>query len=264
MNNPHDPNQQGGYGQQPDPNQQPGYGQQPPPQQPGYGQGGYPPPPQQPGYGQGGYPQQPQQPQQPGYGQQPAYGQQGGYGQQPDPNQQGGYPPQGYGQQPGYPQQPGGYGGYPPQQYPQPNYGGPQLASWGVRFGAFLIDNLIIFIPMTVITFALLGSAMTDPSSLSSGKAALIDLLRLVLGVGATVGFGYLDATKGTPGKRMLGLRVLREDNGQPVSVGLGIGRKFLGFVNVITCCIGGLWPLWDEKRQALHDKIVKTVVVKG
>ena len=24
------------------------------------------------------------------------------------------------------------------------------------------------------------------------------------------------------------------------------------------------LWPLWDQKRQALHDKVAKTAVVEG
>ena len=24
------------------------------------------------------------------------------------------------------------------------------------------------------------------------------------------------------------------------------------------------LWPLWDDKRQALHDKVAKTQVVEG
>jgi uncharacterized RDD family membrane protein YckC len=27
---------------------------------------------------------------------------------------------------------------------------------------------------------------------------------------------------------------------------------------------LDGLWPLWDDKRQALHDKVAKTQVVEG
>jgi uncharacterized RDD family membrane protein YckC len=27
---------------------------------------------------------------------------------------------------------------------------------------------------------------------------------------------------------------------------------------------LDGLWPLWDDKRQALHDKVASTQVVEG
>ncbi len=33
-------------------------------------------------------------------------------------------------------------------------------------------------------------------------------------------------------------------------------------FVDFITCFIGYLFPLWDDKRQTLADKIMRTVVV--
>jgi len=26
---------------------------------------------------------------------------------------------------------------------------------------------------------------------------------------------------------------------------------------------LDGLWPLWDKKRQTLHDKVVRTVVLR-
>ncbi|MGA4506453.1 LppU/SCO3897 family protein [Propionibacteriaceae bacterium G1746] len=101
-NPPYNPNQPGGYGQDP-------YGQQP--QQGGYGQQ-----PQQGGYGQDPYGQQSPQG---GYGQQP----QQGYGQQP---QQGGYGQQNYGQPPAG----GGYGGgYTPQQEPPKKNNTPLIAA---------------------------------------------------------------------------------------------------------------------------------------
>jgi uncharacterized RDD family membrane protein YckC len=35
---------------------------------------------------------------------------------------------------------------------------------------------------------------------------------------------------------------------------------RFLG----ILALVDYLWPLWDAKRQTVHDKIVRTVVLKG
>ena len=52
-------------------------------------------------------------------------------------------------------------------------------------------------------------------------------------------------------------------------SVALGSGRlapDFEYLLTAITCGIGGLidvaWILWDPRKQALHDKVAKTLVV--
>ena len=75
-----------------------------------------------------------------------------------------------------------------------------------------------------------------------------------------------------TPGKQLLGIRVIRVD-GTASDWGLTIVRELvikfglfevirdlvtLGFASIIDL----LWAFWDKDRQTLHDKIVKTVVV--
>jgi uncharacterized RDD family membrane protein YckC len=40
--------------------------------------------------------------------------------------------------------------------------------------------------------------------------------------------------------------------------------RDLCHFVDAIICYVGFLFPLWDDKRQTLADKIVSTVVVKN
>lgn len=74
-----------------------------------------------------------------------------------------------------------------------------------------------------------------------------------------------------TLGKMATGIRIVRE-SGQPVDVGFTLFRQTL----VIYCLFSGLaifllfiptilnylWPLWDDRNQALHDKIVKSRVV--
>ena len=62
------------------------------------------------------------------------------------------------------------------------------------------------------------------------------------------------------PGK----LTVLDALKRQAITVGCNI----LGLVPVVSLVTGllpildGLWPLWDSKRQALHDKLAGTNVV--
>ncbi len=76
-----------------------------------------------------------------------------------------------------------------------------------------------------------------------------------------------------TLGKQIIKTRVVRED-GQPVSVGFAILREFVVrfllfalaglFIFYLPLLLDVLWPLWDERNQTLHDKIVSTYVVKA
>lgn len=65
-----------------------------------------------------------------------------------------------------------------------------------------------------------------------------------------------------TPGKRLLGMRVLRLD-GKPIGWWASFER-FGGYAaSVLTGLLGFAQMLWDRNRQALHDKISETVVVR-
>jgi uncharacterized RDD family membrane protein YckC len=303
---PPPPAQQSGqqeYGQQEYGQQgyaQPGYGQQPAgeqqvpqPGQQGYGQQPY----GQPGYDQQSYgQQQPPQPSgQQGYGQQgyaqPGYGQQPGYAQQPY-GQQPGYGQQGYGQ-PGYGQP--GYG--PAGQYPQtayqqnpyaqapwapPGYGAQtaNLASWGIRAGALLLDGLfacLVSLPGVIVLIAALASADTETDAagtttitdVNGGLLALGIVLLLLAVVFQFWNYGWRNGSKGCSlGKQVVGIRLVSIATRQAPGGWVGLGRFLVR--NLLGALTGGiytiltyLWPLWDEKKQTLDDKIFSTLVVR-
>lgn len=284
MTNPSDPN--GPYGPQP------GYGAPPPGPQPGFGAPppgyggpppGYGPPPA--GYGApGGAPA-------PGYGAPPP-----GYGA-PAPGY--GAPPPGYGTPPpGYgAPAPGSVAGQPPVGTPPPGagypppgpgYGPPQpgfgpsaYASWGLRVGGYLIDALIAGVPFAIfyILAMTVGTESVDcsfdESSYSSYSSYTCDgggmsavgvimmLLAIVLGLAATLYLAYMEGTTGqTPGKKVVGIRLIREADGQVLGFGMAFVRKLCHILDGAACYIGFLWPLWDDKRQTFADKIISTVVV--
>ncbi|HEX7050626.1 MAG TPA: RDD family protein [Longimicrobiales bacterium] len=65
-----------------------------------------------------------------------------------------------------------------------------------------------------------------------------------------------------TPGKRLLGIRVIRLD-GKPIGWWFAFER-FGGYgAAVSTGLLGFLQILWDRNRQGIHDKIAGTVVVR-
>ncbi|MCW2600119.1 MAG: hypothetical protein JWM02_1948 [Frankiales bacterium] len=162
-------------------------------------------------------------------------------------------PPPGYGAPPpGYGATPPGYG-EPPPGYGQPTGSpysvGPELAGWGARAQSALIDW---FGPSLVASVAAQGSR---------GLGTLLYLAAIAWAIYNRV----LEGQSGqSTGKKIAGTRLLREQDGQPVGVGLAIGRYFVHILDALPCYLGFLWPLWDAKKQTFADKILKTVVVKA
>ena len=79
-----------------------------------------------------------------------------------------------------------------------------------------------------------------------------------------------------TPGKLLIGLRVrLREQarpdaaRHRPAALGRPVRRRhprlvpYVGSITGLYSLLDYLWPLWDDKKQAIHDKIAKTNVVR-
>ena len=174
------------------------------------------------------------------------------------------YPQQAYGQQ----QQPG-YGNYPPP--PSPQYGNaqygvgqppgmPPYASWGQRAGAWLIDNLV----------AAIGISLTEAAYYDWGNGARTAAWVIALiGVVWSVYNAYLAGQTGqSTGKRTVGIRLARYADGQVVGPAFALLRLFMNVVFWAVCFIPGLlnylWPLWDQKSQTWSDKIATSVVVRA
>ena len=64
-----------------------------------------------------------------------------------------------------------------------------------------------------------------------------------------------------TPGKKILGIVVVRED-GQPMSLKVSFVR-FIGLnISLSALGLGFIWAAFDEKGQTWHDKMAKTQAV--
>lgn len=141
---------------------------------------------------------------------------------------------------------------------PQATGGAGNLASFGQRAIAVIFDMLItigVFIPVIIVV--LIGFALSN----------ILGVLLAVVGYAAAFVFGlYLywlqGEVGGTPAKRLLGLKVVKEDTGQPTGGGMGIVRQIAHMLDSFLCYIGYLFPLWDAKRQTFADKIIGTVVL--
>jgi uncharacterized RDD family membrane protein YckC len=164
---------------------------------------------------------------------------------------------------------------------PAPAASSSSYASWGARLGAFLIDSLIVgLVPAILITIGYVQlfshavhglqacqdqGATTCPAAVQFGPGtALLIYGGALLGFAGSLWLAYREGKTGcTPGKKTLGIKLVRESTGQPVGFGLAFGRRLLHVVDGLPCYIGYLWPIWDAKRQTLADKIVSTIVIK-
>jgi uncharacterized RDD family membrane protein YckC len=135
-------------------------------------------------------------------------------------------------------------------------------ASWGQRFGAWLLDSIIvlgsIWGPSTAVAFAVEDAA--------SGI-----LLFFVLAVLSPLYYAFLHAGKRgqTLGKRALGIAVRNHKTLGRISLGRSLARAYLVAIlwamswSIIPLILDSLWPLWDAKRQTWHDKVAASVVVR-
>ena len=64
-----------------------------------------------------------------------------------------------------------------------------------------------------------------------------------------------------TPGKALLGLRIVRKD-GRPLSVGRALLRYLGYWVSAIPLFLGFIWILFDHQHEGWHDKLANTHVV--
>lgn len=139
----------------------------------------------------------------------------------------------------------------------QPGVG--RLASPGKRLGAFVIDMILGFATYLVV-FVIIGAGVSSGSDEGAGAGVMVGLgffSAAVVVFLVFLGFGT------SPGKRLLGMRVVKED-GRTARFWRMLGRDLVRCVLLLpaTLFLGYLWILWDRDKQGWHDKLFSTFVV--
>jgi len=144
-----------------------------------------------------------------------------------------------------------------------------QYAGFWIRFLAKFIDGLILFIPLMAFNAALafripemdfLGNYSGDITTGAAAGLALVYLLQVALPLGYSTFF--IGRYAATPGKLMLGLRVIQPGGGR-VSYSRALGRSLAELLSRITLYIGYIMAGFDNEKRALHDHIAGTRVIK-
>lgn len=142
-----------------------------------------------------------------------------------------------------------------------------QLAGWWRRVGATLTDELILFMPIYFV--ALLGGA------LGGNLGAFI--------VGAALQGFYMVSLLSSPrgqtlGNRIAASRVRDALTGQSITRqqalrrwgfiaaygALSLGGTSMSYLTLMVALFDVLLPLFDPRKQTLHDRFAGTIVVKA
>jgi uncharacterized RDD family membrane protein YckC len=139
-----------------------------------------------------------------------------------------------------------------------------RYAGLGRRLAAALIDAALLLPLLAGLLYAVYGRAYfdwlvqrRDPLALYGTADALITQ---VLPAALVVGFWV--KLQGTPGKLLLGCRVVNAVGGGPLSLRQALLRCLGYLVSTLPLLLGFVWIAFDRRRQGLHDKLASSLVI--
>ena len=127
------------------------------------------------------------------------------------------------------------------------------------RVGASLIDTVLLLIILLPLIHVVYGPTYWASESFIQGPFDF--LISYVLPAIAVIAFWI--ARQATPGKMVIGAKIVDAKTGRPASTGQLVGRYLGYYVSSIPLFLGVFWVAFDEKKQGWHDKLAGTVVVR-
>jgi uncharacterized RDD family membrane protein YckC len=146
---------------------------------------------------------------------------------------------------------------------------GVEFGDFGPRLVAYIIDGLIVF---AVVVLAMLAwvTLWLVSGGLDSGEIGLasglgLGLVALFVTALTLAYFPWFWARRGaTPGMKAMGLKVVRDADGGPISGGQAVLRLVGYWISGAVFYLGYIWILVDKRRRGWHDLIAGTVVIKA
>ncbi len=136
----------------------------------------------------------------------------------------------------------------------------PEYVGFWARVGAAIIDSIlmgIVLVPFFRLFYG--GMDYEDIAQLDSPANIAINGL-----LPAVVVILFWVWRQATPGKMVIGAKIVDAKTGGKPSTGQFIGRYLSYYISSIVLLLGFIWVGFDAKKQGWHDKLAGTVVVKS
>lgn len=148
-----------------------------------------------------------------------------------------------------------------------------EYAGFWIRFWAAVIDSILVSLIVSPLVNALYRSSPAGIPWMSDDPMQMINALStpfrgpldaiISIGLPAVAIIVFWIYKSATPGKMLVGAKIVDADTGGPISTGQAIGRYLGYYVSIFTLCIGFLWIAFDARKQGFHDKLAGTVVIR-
>jgi uncharacterized RDD family membrane protein YckC len=131
-----------------------------------------------------------------------------------------------------------------------------------IRLLATVIDTILLLIVSVPLLLWIYGLAYFDTEAASVIRGPMDFLISYVMPAVAVIIFWKTKSA--TPGKMLVSARIVDARTGSEPSTVQWIVRYFAYLVSMLPLGLGFLWIAFDRRKQAWHDKIARTVVVRG
>jgi uncharacterized RDD family membrane protein YckC len=137
-----------------------------------------------------------------------------------------------------------------------------EYVGFWTRFLAFIVDSILFSILLAPFTpdIVITGGPPYDLHSIGvayAGQSSSVLLLAVV-----TIVFWKFRSA--TPGKMLIGARIVDARTGGAPSLSQDTIRYLGYFLSVLGLCLGFVWIGIDPRKQGWHDKLAGTVVVRS
>lgn len=134
-----------------------------------------------------------------------------------------------------------------------------EYVGFWARCGASFIDSILIIVFTFPMLHTIYGSKYWSSDQFIIGLPDFI--ISWVLPIVVTVLFWIYKSA--TPGKMVIKARILDAATGNVPTIKQSIIRYFGYFISMLPFGLGFFWVAWDKKKQAWHDKLAGTVVIR-
>ncbi|HTK21010.1 MAG TPA: RDD family protein [Mucilaginibacter sp.] len=146
------------------------------------------------------------------------------------------------------------------------------LANFWWRLLAYVIDYIVVLLSLMMLLLGLglilaytgVNSSEHETATGDADTAGAYTVLRLLVLIVLIFYNAAFEATRlqGSIGKTICKLKVVNAA-GEKLSFGIALGRNFAKILSSMVCGLGFFSVLWDKNRQAWHDHLAKTFIIR-
>jgi uncharacterized RDD family membrane protein YckC len=146
------------------------------------------------------------------------------------------------------------------------------FAGVGTRLVAQIIDGLILSFVLSLLIIPIIGVSFFSESIQNYGNDSaavamlgltIVPIIVLIFAIPTIYETAMIcSAKQATLGKIIMKIKVA-DEQGQRLTFGASLGRSLIKSATSSLCILLWLWPLFNDKQQALHDLVAKDYVVR-